>query len=535
MKRNIICISILSVVLILSSCNKKIEQLRINPNQPINVTPNLLLQSVLTNMTGGLGGIEPWGNVAIWNQFFCRNYQYYGDNQYGWQSGPFGGYIALKNVTKMEEEAKKTGAADINPYSAIAKFAKAYYFYNMSSLMGNLPMNEALKGIENKTPVYDDQKTIFLQILTWLDEANDDFANLYTKADNTLIGDFYYNNDLTQWRKLVNTFKLRILISLSKKESDPELNIKTRFAAVFNDLTKYPVFETAADNFKFNYVYPYNPYPLSPNNFGADALRYNMAQTYVKNLTDINDARVFITCEPAWALTNNPPAGVPHTTDYLPTDFRAYVGASSGESIADMYSKAINGQYSLINRKRYYNGYTAEPFIIVGYTEMCFNIAEAINRGWITGNAEDWYNKGIMQSMNFYGFDNAKTNYTAALLPIGQSLGQYNNYNFTFSLPDYINQPAVKYVSGSTGFNQILVQKYLAFFQNSGWEAYFNYRRTGVPAFNGGTGIGNNGIIPKRWAYTSSEQSLNASNWKAALQAQQFNTDDINGSIWLIK
>lgn len=525
----------LSGILLFSSCDKQIEALRINPNQPVNVTPSLLLQSVLTNMSAGMGGINPWGGAAIWSQYFCRNYQYYGDNQYSWQDGPFDGYLVLKNVTKMEEETKKTGAADVNPYAAVGKFAKAYYFYNLSSLMGNLPMTEALQGIEIKTPAYDDQKTIFLQILTWLDEANNDFANLYENADNTLTGDFYYSNDLNKWRKLVNTFKLRVLISLSKKESEGDLDIKSRFAAVLNDPATYPVFENAADNFQFNYVYPYNSYPLSPNNFGADALRYNMAQTYVKNLTDLKDARVFITCEPAWALTNTPPEGIAHTTDYSPVDFRAYAGASTGESVADMYSKAIDGRYSLINRKRYYDGYTAEPFIIVGYTEMCFNIAEAIHRGWTSGNAEDWYNKGIMESMNFYGFTIDQTDYTAMLLPIGKSLGDYNSYNFTFIISDYLNQPAVKYAGGSTGLNQILLQKYLAFFQNSGWEPYFNYRRTGTPAFAGGTGIGNNGIIPKRWAYPSSEQSLNTTNWQSALQAQQLSTDDINGEIWLIK
>ncbi len=79
------------------------------------------------------------------------------------------------------------------------------------------------------------------------------------------------------------------------------------------------------------------------------------------------------------------------------------------------------------------------------------------------------------------------------------------------------------------------MQKYLAFFQNSGWEAYYNYRRTGVPAFDGGTGIGNNGIIPKRWAYPTDEQNTNAGNWQSALQAQGFNTDNINDAMWLIK
>ncbi len=46
-----------------------------------------------------------------------------------------------------------------------------------------------------------------------------------------------------------------------------------------------------------------------------------------------------------------------------------------------------------------YSGYMAEPNIMIGYIEMCFNIAEAINRGWATGNAEDWYKKGVSASL----------------------------------------------------------------------------------------------------------------------------------------
>ncbi|MGI8950982.1 MAG: SusD/RagB family nutrient-binding outer membrane lipoprotein [Chitinophagaceae bacterium] len=519
--------AVLFMFFVLAACNKKMEELQVNPNQPTQAPPNLVLQSVLTDLTGGLEGIEPWSNVARWNQYFCRNYQYYGDNQYGWQSGPFGGYTELKNVTKMEQEAIRAGASNVNPYEAIGKFVRAWYFYNMSSLMGDIPMTNALQGLDAKTPGYDNQKLVFQTVLNLLDSANNDFASLYVNGDKTLIGDYFYDNDLTKWQKLVNTFKLRVLIALSKQEGDADLNIKGKFADIMNNPTNYPIFESADDNFQFNYIFPTNPYPTSPNNYGFDALRYNMAQTYVQNLTNLQDARVFITCEPAWTIA-----------DSLgnPVDFRAYVGASTGESIANMYSKCIAGYYSLINRYRYYSGYTAEPFILVGYTEMCFNIAEAINRGWISGDAATWYYKGITESMNFYGLTAGQTSYTATLLHLGKPLGEYETHSFSFDLTAYMAQPSVAYAgSNTTGLNQILLQKYLAFFQNSGWEAYYNYRRTGVPAFATGTGIGNNGIIPKRWAYPTDEQNTNAANWQVALQAQGFSTDDINGVMWLIK
>ena len=339
--------------------------------------------------------------------------------------------------------------------------------------------------------------------------------------------DIYYGGDLTKWQKLVNSFKLRVLLSLSKKTADNDLNVAQQFATIINTPATYPVFTGVSDDLKFTYVNTYNVYPQSPNNFGSDAQRYNMANTYVKNLTDLKDARVFVTCEPAWNLVAS--------KGYATTDFNAFVGASTGSSIAVMYSDAIAGNLSLINRKHYYNTQTGEPDVLVGYKEMSFNIAEAINRGWITGDAEAWYKTGITESMKFYGLDPAQTSFTAYFLPFGNSLGNYAAYPFTFDFNAYYAQTSVKYAGGTDGLKQILIQKYLAMFQNSGWEAYFNYRRTGYPAFDGGTGVGNNGIIPQRWGYPNAEQNLNATNWKTALSNQGFSSDDINGQLWLMK
>ena len=107
----------------------------------------------------------------------------------------------------------------------------------------------------------------------------------------------------------------------------------------------------------------------------------------------------------------------------------------------------------------------------------------------------------------------------------------------TVSITDYLNQPAVAYAgNNATGLEQIIKQKYLAFFQNSGQEAYFNYRRTGFPAFDVGPGTGNGGNIPKRWLYPVSEVTNNTVNYKAALQ-QQFGSevDDLDNELWINK
>ena len=301
-----------------------------------------------------------------------------------------------------------------------------------------------------------------------------------------------------------------------------------QFAKIFNTPATYPIFQGQADDLAFVYQPTYNLYYFSPAVYGSIAGRYNLAQTYTQAVKGLNDARVLVTGEPAWKLVDS--------LGYSPTDFRAFNGSNTGENIVTMQGEAQAGLYSFINRKRYFSTYVGEPDVLVGYKEMCFNIAEAANRGWITADAATWYKTGITESFKFYGLDPAQTSFTAYYqLPSQNSLGEYTAYPFTFDFNAYYNQAAVKYAAGATGINQIALQKYIAMFQNSGWESYFNHRRTGIPAFTSGIGVGNNGIVPQRWAYPVSEQTINAANWKAALANQQFSTDDLNGTMWLLK
>jgi hypothetical protein len=196
-----------------------------------------------------------------------------------------------------------------------------------------------------------------------------------------------------------------------------------------------------------------------------------------------------------------------------------------------MASEAGKGEYSYANQLRYYGTYSGpEPALMVGYAEQNFNIAEAVNRGWITGDAETFYKNGITASMEVYGIkDGSSLKVTTADDAV---LGEV-----TPSVTNYLNHVMVKYAgNNATGLTQILTQKYLAFFQNSGLEAYYNQRRTGVPAFREGTGTGNNGVIPKRWLYPSAEETTNADNLNKAIQSQ-FGAmgDNKNAEIYSIK
>jgi hypothetical protein len=91
--------------------------------------------------------------------------------------------------------------------------------------------------------------------------------------------------------------------------------------------------------------------------------------------------------------------------------------------------------------------------------------------------------------------------------------------------------------NNADGLKQILDQKYVSFFQNSGWEAFYNWRRTGFPTsfVTSGVGLNAQGKIPMRWQYPVDEITYNATNAKAAIQSQFNGNDDIFSMMWLLK
>ncbi|RKR84258.1 SusD-like starch-binding protein associating with outer membrane [Mucilaginibacter gracilis] len=516
----------LGIVTITStSCQKNFDKLTTNNNVPTDVPASLLLQGVVNSLPDG-----PDGQYEIWSQYHLYNYDYYGNNRYDFGAGTFN-YTTLKNVILMEQAAAKANIPSTKPYSALGKFFRAYFFSKMTLQMGDIPMTQALQGLDNLTPAYDTQKAVFIQIFKWLEDANTDLTTLINSGITTVDGDiFFTSGDLTQWRKVVNAFRLRMLLELSKKTSDTDLNVAAQFASIVNNPAKYPLMTSLSDNLQYVFLNPTNYYPETPSNFGQNAGRKNMSSTYVSLLTASKDPRVFITADPARYLVDNQGQSA--------TDFASFVGADPGLDLGIMYNNAIQGQYSFIGRKRYYSTFTGEPSIQVGYMEQMLNIAEGINRGWVTGNAEDYYIKGIQASFQWYNIPVTGT-FTASFYRPGSTnpalASNYDNYTITTNWDTFYNQPAVKYAGGTTGLTQILQQKYLAGFRHNGLESYYTYRRTAVPNFTTGTGTGNSGHIALRFQYPSSERTANTANYNAAVSSQYGTTDDINGTMWILK
>jgi Starch-binding associating with outer membrane len=498
--------------LALFSCSKShFKELNINPDQSSTAPPYLLLPNIAVNsFTMKVKPPDPGGYSLRCHQTGNAQ-QPYTEQYWNWLQGDFSTYTILLQVHQMKLEAAN---AQQPQYDAIAKFFDAYNFYTTTMLFGDIPFTQAEQaatGVYN--PVYDAQKTVFLGILNELDSANTELIPFSGGQSGSLTGDIIYGNsanDILQWRKLINSFAIRVLITLSGKTGDADLQVIPRFQKIYNNPSSYPIFQSNADNGALTYYnLNGNIYPLYKN---TEVTRCYPDSAFCTWLTTHSDPRIFAYFS---QTANAVAAGKPVT------DFSTYKGIDASidnNTAADIYTQS--GECSGLNL-RYTANPAPEPHVAVGYPELEFNLAEAAFRGWITANPETFYKAGIQASFEFYepyeGLPDA-------------------TYQTATYFPTYYANPDVGYNS-STALQQIIYQKYIAFFYNSFEEPYFNMRRTGLPVvtLNGG-GMQNNGKLPLRFLYPISETQTNGDNLNAAVQSQ-FGAagDDINAKMWLLQ
>ncbi|MDB5144800.1 MAG: Starch-binding associating with outer rane [Mucilaginibacter sp.] len=493
---------------------------------------------LLNHLTAKLirGDEQPFSMSSKNEQYVLSNYAYYwGNNNYGFSNSE-DTYDILKYGIALQTQSTQQLGNKTNKYYALSQFFQAYAGIWLTQRVGDIPFSQA-GNPSILQPKYDTQHDIYKSTLTMLDNANSILAPLATATPNVVLDAFGDIFGLTylQWQKLINTYRIRVLISLSKRATDnADLQIPQQFNTIVSNPAQYPVMTGNADNVVYKYNQNFNPYAivslgLQPyDNFGS------MGLPYVSITSSTLDPRLLVVATPA-------PAQI--TAGKTVSDFTAWVGADDNTSVATLNTNAAAGQYSYLAYNRYfslpaaYSGANAEPFVFIGYPELCFNMAEGINRGWTSGSSITWYNSGVDASLAIYGITNGKTLTIADLT--GKTIG-----TTTVNLPQF--KTNIAYAGdNAAGLAQIFTQRYVAMFCNSGWESYFQWRRSvsatypnGIPNWSQGvaSSIGTaSGAIPRRWLYPASETTGNTTNYNAALSSQFGGTDDVSKDTWLTK
>lgn len=479
--------NILSIILsgfLLISC-QSFEELQLDPNRPVQAEPSLILTAIEASAFSTVNV----GAALASRQLIYTNSAT--DNQYyGWQRSGFGDYDQLRQVLKLREEAERTNN---DSYKALALFFQSYYIIKLSNTFGDVPFSAAVRGQEgNFLPAYDSQESIFIQVLQDLKTAN----SLLGPESGEILGDIIYNGSQDNWKRLINSFSLRVLMSMSMKENNTSLNVKGKFSEIIKDPVTYPIMRGNQDNGALKFLdLEGNRYPF----FNSNELRtaYYMEKSFVDRLKAKNDPRLMRYADKTANGSN-----------LEDNNFAAYEGLGGAEALAINTNQILSGNGSPIDR-RYYADPENQSSLLMGYAELSFTLAEASFRGWISADPAIYYQEGIKASMAFNGLTDS-------------------------FIESYLEQEAVQYQQPN-GLVQILEEKHTSLFMNSDWEAFYNQRRTGIPLFTLSSQIINPAGIPKRWMYPQSEIQLNLGNMNEALQRQFGGQDDVNAVMWLLK
>lgn len=467
----------------------------------------LILDATKTTFRSGTDFVRPaqLGKYTCWSSSpSTEQYNYF-------DRADFSGLTVLNNVDKMISFASSDQLK--NSYTALGHVMRAIKFFNLTMQVGDIPYSQALQGeAENVLkPAYDAQKTVFAGILRELDQADSLFA-----AGSNFGGDPIYTGDVTKWRKMTNSFELKVLINLYKKTADTDLKVKERFLNIVNNR---PIFQSNDDNFslKFSDVAG-QKYPFYIE--GNQSYVYVMVSSFlIDSLKTLNDKRLYYFCNPS---------PVQISAGKAVSDPDAYKGPDPSALYAEITNVASSKDYSPIN-DRYLQLAQGEPLYLLSYAQLEFILAEAGIRGWLPDSGENYYINGI----------------TAAMKCVVDNTPADPKYNHNMPITDdyikntYLVQSKVKFAATKEEqLKQVILQSYLSIFLQAPYTAYFEYRRTGYPVFkiNPASNLNTpSDKIPNRWLYPQSELNYNKQSVVNAIQQQYGGNDDVNALMWILK
>ncbi len=489
MKRiNISILSVLAAGIVFSSCTKDFKEKNTNPNTLPETRPELLLESTIfavrtANQTREIRLTHEMMQVHVTTSNSDEIHRYLirpSESDYMWNVW----YTQLTNIKDVYTSAKNLAGLPNQAYNVsymgMSRILEAWVTSLITDTYGNVPYTEANRGRTDNIfqPKFDDQKSIYDSLFVRLEEANTLLAQNLALPATLVARDPLFGGDLTKWRKFGNSLYLRLLLRASgRAESNAAAKIQNMVV-------------TNAAN-----------YPLMASNAESAILRFTTTAPFLSAFSTYRDfdfngdnglSEFFINTLNNW--------GDPRLTKWASTVASAYVGIPSGYAPGAQQDRQ---SYYLVALKN-------EPLTgnILSYAEVQFMLAEATVKGYITPAtaAKTYYENGVTNAITNWGLT----------LPAG-----------------HLTKPAILWNDAETlaqKMEKIITQKYFTFFFTD-FQSWFEHRRTGYPALPIGAGVLNDKIMPTRFVYPVSVQSLNKVNYDAAV-AGMGGPDDMKTKVW---
>jgi hypothetical protein len=477
-----------ATVLVMGSCTNDFEEMNKNPNKPLEVSSQYLLPQALQVSIDNY-----WGNKArnerinfdhamSWAGYLTRNiYENEGDNYNvqpsvnikNWELFYAEGLINYQKIITNSGPGSKEPNAN---YEGIAKGMRAWSFSLVTDIWGAIPYTSALSGTAEEpvfSPDYDSQETIYAGLIEDLKIANE----ILNPAGPAVKGDIVFNGNIMLWKKFFNSLRFKLL----NRQAHLVSSSAGEMQAMIDDPTTFPMIANKNDiaQLKYGAVPTNNPWHDILIQQGRTD--WNISSTFVEKLKSLNDPRLEVYAAPgslADGVISGHPNGLPGE---VATQFLGY-------------SAVINPAIFAQN---------TSPAVLMSYAELLFIKAEAAFDGDISADAQTFFSEGIDAAFDQYGLE----------VPAG-----------------YIDQ------LGPLSKENIITQKWIALF-GEGIEAWTELRRTGypiMPAPDPQAKFQNDGVLPTRLVYPSTEYSLNAA--KVA-HSEELNggPDDMKTKLWWIE
>lgn len=205
-----------------SSCREMDDNISPNNVDPSLISPRQTLAAsenlVFSTQAGTMNSLSNvWTNTWAGNNFYfgnplTREYSLDISNTFGtgiWSSS----YVAANNLQGIINNG-----ASLPLHSAIARILKAYTMQYIVDFYGDAPYSEAFKGQQNLAPKYDDDASIYRELVLEINKAIADIDATVVTGDNNVVPaeDVIFQGDMGKWKLFANNIKLKILLRQSK-------------------------------------------------------------------------------------------------------------------------------------------------------------------------------------------------------------------------------------------------------------------------------------------------------------------------------